>query len=86
MPEKPLADKPLHTINYIPQRDGRIPGLGGSLSSCEALLRHLAMAHVIKVPTNITFWTSPRCPCGGRGRPWRPADRRGRPAREGGGD
>jgi predicted dinucleotide-binding enzyme len=57
VPEKPLAGKPvLDTINYILQRDGRIPGLGGSLSSCEALQRHLAMAHVIKVLTNITSW------------------------------
>ena len=64
------------------QRDGRIPGLGGSLSSSEVLQRHLGMAHVVEVFSKITFWTSPRCPCGGRGRPWRPADRRGRHACE----
>jgi hypothetical protein len=29
------------------------------------------MAHVVEVFSKITFWTSPRCPCGGRGRPWR---------------
>ena len=57
VPEKPLAGKPvLDTINYIPQRDGRIPGLGGSLSSSEVLQRHLGMAHVVKVCNNITFW------------------------------
>jgi 8-hydroxy-5-deazaflavin:NADPH oxidoreductase len=55
---QPLADKPvLDTINYIPQRDGRIPGLDdGSLSSSEVLQRHLGTAHVVKVFNNITFW------------------------------
>ena len=40
VPVQPLAGKPvLDTINYIPQRDGRIPGLDGSLSSSEVLQR-----------------------------------------------
>jgi hypothetical protein len=41
VPVQPLAGKPvLDTINYIPQRDGPIPGLGdGSLSSSEVLQR-----------------------------------------------
>ena len=57
VPVQPLAGKPvLDTINYIPQRDGRIPGLGGSLSSSEVLQRHLDTAHVVKVFNNITFW------------------------------
>ena len=55
---QPLAGKPvLDTINYIPQRDGRIPGLDdGSLSSSEVLQRHLGTAQVVKVFNNITFW------------------------------
>jgi 8-hydroxy-5-deazaflavin:NADPH oxidoreductase len=55
---EPLAGKPvLDTINYIPQRDGRIPELyDGPLSSSEVLQRHLAAAHVVKVFNNITFW------------------------------
>ena len=56
VPEKPLAGKPvLDTINYIPQRDGRIPGLDGSLSSSEVLQRHLGTAHVVKVFNNIYY-------------------------------
>jgi 8-hydroxy-5-deazaflavin:NADPH oxidoreductase len=55
--EKPLAGLPvLDTINYIPQRDERIPDLGDSLSSSEVLQRHLGMAHVVKVFNNITLW------------------------------
>ena len=54
---EPLAGKPvLDTINYIPQRDERIPGLGGSLSNEEVLQRHLGTAHVVEVFSNITFW------------------------------
>jgi predicted dinucleotide-binding enzyme len=55
---EPLAGKPvLDTINYIPQRDGRLPGLAdGSLSSSEVLQRHLGTAHVVKVFNSITFW------------------------------
>jgi hypothetical protein len=57
VPVEPLAGKPvLDTINYIPQRDGRIPGLGGSLSSSEVLQRHGGSAQVVKVFNNITFW------------------------------
>jgi predicted dinucleotide-binding enzyme len=58
VPVQPLASKPeLDTINYIPQRDGPIPGLyGGALSSSEVLQRHLGDAHVVKVFNNITFW------------------------------
>jgi 8-hydroxy-5-deazaflavin:NADPH oxidoreductase len=85
VPEKPLAGKPvLDTINYILQRDGRIPGLGGSLSSCEALQRRLAMAHVIKVLTNITSWhpASLARPAGAADRR-RPADHGGRLGRKG---
>ena len=39
VPVKPLAGKPvLDTINYMPQRDGRIPAMfDGSLSSSEVL-------------------------------------------------
>ena len=47
VPLEPLASKPvLETINYIAQRDERISGPGGSLSSCEVLQRHLGTAHV----------------------------------------
>jgi predicted dinucleotide-binding enzyme len=57
VPVEPLAGKPvLDTINYIPPRDGRIPGLDGSLSSSEVLQRHLGTAHVVKVFNNITSW------------------------------
>src|SRR6266508_5121465 len=56
VPVQPLAGKPvLDAINYIPERDGRIPGLGGSLSSSEVLQRHLGTAHVVKVFNNIFF-------------------------------
>jgi len=56
VPVQPLAGKPvLDTINYIPQRDGPIPGVyGGALSSSEVLQRHLGAAHVVKVFNNIT--------------------------------
>ena len=44
-------------INYIPQRDGPIPGLeDGSLSSSEMLQRQLGTADVAKVFGNVTFW------------------------------
>lgn len=58
VPVEPLAGKTvLDTSNYIPQRDGRIPGLYDSpLSSSEVLQRHLATAHVVKVFNSITFW------------------------------
>ncbi len=58
VPVQPLAGKPvLDTMNYMPQRDGRIPGLyGGSLSSSEVLQRQLGSAHVVKVFNNITSW------------------------------
>ena len=58
VPAEPLAGKPvLDTINYIAQRDGRIPELyDGPLSSSEVLQRHLGAAHVVKVFNNITFW------------------------------
>lgn len=57
VPVEPLAGKPvLDTINYIAQRDERIPGLGGPLSSSEVLQRHLGTAHVVEVFSNITFW------------------------------
>jgi 8-hydroxy-5-deazaflavin:NADPH oxidoreductase len=45
----------MDTINYIPQRDGAIPGLDDpTLSSSEVLQRHLGSAHVVKVFNNIT--------------------------------
>jgi 8-hydroxy-5-deazaflavin:NADPH oxidoreductase len=58
VPVQPLAGKPvLDTINYIPERDGRIPELYDSpLSSSEVLQRHLGSAHVVKVFNNITSW------------------------------
>jgi predicted dinucleotide-binding enzyme len=57
VPVQPLAGKPvLDTINYIPQRDGRIPELyDGPLSSSEVLQRHLGTAYVVKVFNNIAF-------------------------------
>ena len=70
LPVEPLAGKPvLDTINYIPQPDERIPGLGGSLSSSEVLQRHLGTTHVVEV--SATSPLAPRLagPCGGRGRP-----------------
>jgi predicted dinucleotide-binding enzyme len=56
VPVQPLAGKPvMEAINYIPQRDGAIPGLDDlSLSSSEVLQRHLGSAHVVKVFNNIT--------------------------------
>ena len=58
VPAQPLAGKPvLDTINYIPERDGRILELyHGPLSSSEVLQRHLDTAHVVKVFNNITSW------------------------------
>jgi hypothetical protein len=57
VPVQPLAGKPvLDTINYIPQRDGRIPELyDGPLSSSEVLQRHLGTAQVVKVLNNIAY-------------------------------
>jgi 8-hydroxy-5-deazaflavin:NADPH oxidoreductase len=56
VPAQPLAGKlVMDAINYIPQRDGAIPGLDDpSLSSSEVLQRHLGSAHVVKVFNNIT--------------------------------
>ena len=53
---QPLAGKPvLDTINYIPERDGRMPELYDvALSSSEVLQRHLGTAHVVKAFNNIT--------------------------------
>ena len=63
VPVEPLAGKPvLDTINYIPQPDERIPGLGGSLSSSEVLQRHLGTTHVVEVSATSPFGTSPRWP------------------------
>jgi len=58
VPVQPLAGKPvLDTINYIPERDGRMPELYDvALSSSEVLQRHLGGAHVVKVFNNITSW------------------------------
>ncbi|MDP9334694.1 MAG: NAD(P)-binding domain-containing protein [Actinomycetota bacterium] len=58
VPVEPLAGKAvLDTINYIPERDGRIPELyDGALSSSEVLQRRLGTAHVVKVFNNITCW------------------------------
>jgi predicted dinucleotide-binding enzyme len=84
---EPLAGKPvLDTINHIAQRDERIPGLGGSLSSSEVLQRHLGTAHVVEVFSNITFWhLASLARAAGAADRRAPADRRGRPGREGGG-
>ncbi|MDQ6791002.1 MAG: NAD(P)-binding domain-containing protein [Candidatus Dormibacteraeota bacterium] len=56
VPVQPLAGKPvMEAINYIPQRDGAMPGLDDlSLSSSEVLQRHLGSAHAVKVFNNIT--------------------------------
>ena len=87
VPVEPLASRPvLDTINYIPQRDERIRGLGGSLSNSVVLQRHLGTAPVVEVFSNITFWhlaSLARAAGAADRRP--PADRRGRPGREGGG-
>jgi predicted dinucleotide-binding enzyme len=82
-----LAGKPvLDTINHIAQRDERIPGLGGSLSSSEVLQRHLGTAHVVEVFSNITFWhLASLARAAGAADRRAPDDRRGRPGREGGG-
>jgi len=54
---QPLAGKPvLDVTNYIPQRDGQIPGLSDGPPSSEVLQRHLPTAHVVKVFNNITCW------------------------------
>jgi predicted dinucleotide-binding enzyme len=56
VPVEPLAGKPvLDAINHIPQRDGHMPALEGSLSSSEVLQRHLGTAHVVKVFNSIFF-------------------------------
>ncbi len=56
VPVQPLAGKPvLDAGNYIPQRDGRIPGLYDGPPSSEVLQQHLNSAHVVKVFNNITF-------------------------------
>jgi predicted dinucleotide-binding enzyme len=49
---KPVLD----ASNYIPQRDGRIPGLYDSPPSSEFLQRHLKGAHLVKVFNNIASW------------------------------
>jgi hypothetical protein len=68
MPVLPLAGKPvLDTINYIPSRDERIPGLGGSLSSSDVLQRHLGTAHVVTAFNSITFWHLASVGPGGKG-------------------
>jgi predicted dinucleotide-binding enzyme len=55
IPVQPLAVKPvLDATNYIPQRDGRIPGLYDGPPSSEVLQQHLPTAHVVKVFNNIT--------------------------------
>jgi predicted dinucleotide-binding enzyme len=86
VPVQPLAGKPvLDTINYIPERDGRIPELSdGPLSSSEVLQRHLGTAQVVKVFNNITSWHlgSLARPAGTADRS-APAYRRRRPGREG---
>jgi predicted dinucleotide-binding enzyme len=58
VPAEPLAGKPvLDTINYIPERDGRIPELYDvPLSSSEVLQLRLGAAHVVRVFNNITSW------------------------------
>lgn len=58
VPVEPVAGKAvLDTINYIPERDGRIPQLSdGGLSSSEVLQEHLGAARVVKVFNNITSW------------------------------
>jgi predicted dinucleotide-binding enzyme len=57
VPVEPLAGKPvLDASNYIPQRDGRIPGLYDGPPSSEVLQQHLPTAHVVKVFNNITYW------------------------------
>jgi len=66
---QPLAGKPvLHASNYIPQRDGRIPGLYDGPPSSEVLQRHLPTAHVVRVFNNIITGISARW----RARPARP--------------
>jgi len=86
VPVRPLAGKPvLGTVNYIPQRDGRIPEPDdGSLSSSEVLQWHLGTARVVKVFNNITslHLASLTRPAGAADRSAR-ADRRRRPGREG---
>src|SRR5260370_25842443 len=49
---KPVLD----AGNYIPQRDGRIPGPYDGPPSSEVLQQHLNSSHVVKVFNNITFW------------------------------
>ena len=57
VPVEPVAGKPvLDASNYIPDRDGRIPGLYDGPPSSEVLQRHLLTAHVVKVFNNITHW------------------------------
>jgi predicted dinucleotide-binding enzyme len=55
VPVQPFGKRVMDAINYIPQRDGAIPGLDDtSLSSSEVLQRHLGSAPVVKVFNNIT--------------------------------
>ncbi|MEU0791741.1 NAD(P)-binding domain-containing protein [Amycolatopsis sp. NPDC005961] len=57
LPAEALAGKTvLDTMNYYPQRDGRIPVLdSGELTSSALVQRHLAGAHVVKASNNIIF-------------------------------
>lgn len=48
----------IDTLNYYPERDGRIPELDADeLTTSELVQRHLAGAHVVKAFNNITFFS-----------------------------
>ena len=67
VPVKPLAGRPvLDTINYIPQRDERIPGLGGSLSSSGCSSGIWVRRTWSRCSATSPSGTSPRWSCGGR--------------------
>lgn len=57
LPADALAGKTvIDTMNYYPQRDGRIPQLDSNeLTSSELVQRHLAGSRVVKAFNNITF-------------------------------
>ncbi|HEY6796398.1 MAG TPA: NAD(P)-binding domain-containing protein [Kineosporiaceae bacterium] len=57
LPAAELAGKTvIDTMNYYPQRDGRIPELdSNTLTTSQLVQRHLADSHVVKAFNNIAF-------------------------------
>ena len=78
MPVTPLAGKVvLDTMNYYPERDGRVDVLEDeSTTTSELVQAHLPSSSVVKVFNNIYFAPPRRArPSGRWGRPQRAGDR-----------